>query len=175
MKKFGRRVYLLALDSTSLTFLEQNISVLPNIGALLRSGINLDTKSPARLVSAGPWPTLASGLMPGEQGHYFPLQWNPGTMKFFPMKQDCLRFEPFWETLARSGVETVVFDAMAVPLNPDAPGIQVINWNTQCNFGASSNRPEVLKHIKKNFGHKPIGDEISVKKSRRALAKMRDR
>jgi predicted AlkP superfamily phosphohydrolase/phosphomutase len=32
----------------------------------------------------------------------------------------------------------------------------------------------VLKHIKRNFGNKPIGDEIPVKKSRRALSKLRD-
>ena len=71
-------------------------------------------------------------------------------------------------------MKTVVLDAMAVPLNPDAQGVQVINWNTQCNFAASSNRPEVLKYIKRNFGNKPIGDEIPVKKSRRALGNLRD-
>ena len=66
-----------------------------------------------------------------------------------------------------------MFDAMAVPLT-DA-GIQVINWNTQCNFAARSNRPDVLRHIKGHFGKKPIGDEIAVKKSRRTLEKYRDK
>ena len=140
-----RKIFLLALDATPITFLQENISTLPNIGSLLRNGIHVEPKSPAKLVSAGPWQTFASGLMPGEQGHYFPLQWDPAGMRFVPMKQDSLRFEPFWDTLARDGVKTVVFDAMAVPLNPDAQGIQVINWNTQCNFAASSNRPDVLK------------------------------
>ena len=63
-------------------------------------------------------------------------------------------FKPFWDDLARGGVETIVFDVMAVPLNDDAPGLQVINWNTQCNFAASSNRPEVLKPIQRNFRQK---------------------
>ena len=84
------------------------------------------------------------------------------------MKQDSLRFEPFWDTLARHGVKTVVFDAMAVPLNPEAQGIQVINWNTQCNFAASSNRPDVLKYIKHHFGQKPIGDETAEQRARSA-------
>ena len=95
-------------------------------------------------------------------------------MRFMPIKNGTLAFEPFWDDLARSGVETIVFDAMSVPLTDDAPGIQVINWNTQSNFAASSNRPEVLKHIKRHFGKKPIGDEIAVKKSRRTLEKLRD-
>ena len=76
----------------------------------------MGTGSPANLLSAGPWQTFASGLMPGEQGHYFPLQWDPSAMRFVPMKQDSLGFEPFWDALARGGVETIVFDAMAVPL-----------------------------------------------------------
>ena len=171
---YSRKIVLLALDSTPLSLLKENISVLPNIGALFRNGIHFETQSPANLVSAGVWQTFASGLMPGEQGHYFPMQWEPSGMRFIPVKQDTLRFEPFWDRLARDGVKTVVFDAMGVPLNPDAQGVQVINWNTQCNFAASSNRPDVLKHIKTHFGHKPIGDEIAVKKSRRALGKLRD-
>ena len=169
-----RKVFLLALDSTPLSLLQENISVLPNIAALLRNGRTIQTESPADLVSGGPWQTFASGLMPGEQGHYFPMQWDPSAMRFIPIKEDGLPFEPFWDTLEREGVKTVVFDAMAVPLNTDAPGVQLINWNTQCNFAASSNRPELLKYIKRKFGNKPIGPEIAVKKSRRALAKVRD-
>ena len=170
-----RKIFLLALDSTPLSLLQENISALPNIAALLRNGVHVKTKSPANLVSGGLWQTFASGLMPGEHGHYYPMQWDPLGMRFIPIKEDTLPFEPFWDSLARDGVKTVVFDAMGVPLNPDAPGIQVINWSTQCNFAARSNRPEVLQHIKRNFGSKPIGNEVPVRKSRRALGELRDR
>ena len=169
-----RKIFLLALDSTPLEFLQDNISALPNIRSLLQSGQLLQPKSPANRFSAAPWQTFASGVLPGEHGHYFPMQWDPLGMRFMPIKNGTLAFEPFWDDLARSGVETIVFDAMSVPLTDDAPGIQVINWNTQSNFAASSNRPEVLKHIKRHFGKKPIGDEIAVKKSRRTLEKLRD-
>ena len=63
---------------------------------------------------------------------------------------------------------------MSVPVTDDSPGIQIVDWNTQCNFAALSNRPDILRHIKKTFGKKPIGDEVTVKKSRRTLAKLRD-
>src|SRR6476659_6452347 len=135
-----RKVFLLVLDATPITFLQENISTLANIGALLRNGRVVKTRSSADLFSASAWQTFASGLMPGEQGHYFPLQWDPPTMRFIPMKTDRLVFRPFWDDLARGGVETIVFDATAVSLKDDAPGIQVVNWNTQCNFAASSNR-----------------------------------
>jgi predicted AlkP superfamily phosphohydrolase/phosphomutase len=171
----SRKVFLLALDATPISFLQENAAAIPNISFLLRHGRYIKTGSPANLFSAGAWQTFASGLMPGEQGHYFPLQWAPSTMNFIPIKQNVLVFEPFWDDLAHSGVKTIVFDAMTVPLNDDAPGIQVINWNTQCNFAPSSNRQGILKDIQRHFGKKPIGDEIPVKKSRRTLAKMRDR
>ena len=83
-----RKVFLLALDSTPLSLLQENVSALPNIRALLETGLHVETKSPANLVSAGTWQTFASGLMPGEQGHYFPLQWDPSGMRFMPIKQD---------------------------------------------------------------------------------------
>jgi len=168
------KVFLLALDATPLKFLQDNISALPNIRSLLQSGHLLEPKTPADRFSAATWQTFGSGLLPGEQGHYFPLQWDPMGMKFMPIKGNTLPFEPFWDDLGRGGIETIVFDAMSIPLTDDAPGIQIINWNTQCNFAASSNRPDALKYIKRNFGEKPIGDEIAVKKSRRALAKLRD-
>jgi predicted AlkP superfamily phosphohydrolase/phosphomutase len=169
-----RRMFLLALDATPISFLQEHISALPNIGSLLRHGHLVNTLSPTNLFSAGGWQTFASGLMPGDQGHYFPLQWDPCTMRFIPIKGDRLVFRPFWDDLARGGVETIVFDATSVSLTDDAPGIQVINWNTQSNFAASSNRHEILKHIKHSFGKKPIGDEIAVKKSRHTLGKVRD-
>ena len=169
-----RKIFLLGLDATSLEFLHDNVSSLPNIRSLLRGGRLEKPRSPANRFSAAPWQTFASGLMPGEQGHYFPLQWEPQDMRFIPIKGDTLPFRPFWDDLAQNGVEPIVFDAMAVPLTDAAAGVQVINWNTQCNFAASSNRPEVLKTIQRQFGKKPIGDEIAVKKSRRTLAKLRD-
>ena len=173
-RRSRRKVFLLVLDATPITFLQENMSTLPNIGALLRNGRVVKTRSSADLFSASSWQTFASGLMPGEQGHYFPLQWDPRTMKFIPIKENALPFEPFWDAFGRNCAKTIVFDAMSVPLNKEAPGIQIINWNTQSNFAASSNRPEILRHIKRRFGKKPIGDEIPVKKSRRALAQVRN-
>jgi predicted AlkP superfamily phosphohydrolase/phosphomutase len=170
----SRKMVLVALDATPLTWLRDNLSALPNIRSLIESGQLYEPYSPATRLSACPWQTFASGLTPGEVGHYFPMQWDAPRMKFVPIKQNQLGFEPFWNDLNHNGVETIVFDAMSVPVDENAPGIQIVDWNTQCNFAAVSNRPDILRHIKKTFGKKPIGDEVTVKKSRRTLAKLRD-
>lgn len=168
-----RKAFLLVLDATPLEFLRENLSVLPHIRSLMTGGRVLEQATTASRFSAGVWQTFVSGTLPGEHGHYFPMQWDAPAMRFRPIKGNALRFEPFWDGLARNGVETIVFDAMSAPVT-DVPSIQILDWNTQCNFAARTNRPDLLKHIRRSFGSKPIGDEIVVKKSRRALAKMRD-
>ena len=54
------------------------------------------------------------------------------------------------------------------------PGIQVIDWNTQCNVPVATNREDILRQLKRRFGSRPISDEIPVKKSRRTLTRYRD-
>lgn len=169
------KVFVLGLDATSLSYLQENIAELPNFDRLLRNGRVLKPTSPATLLNATVWQTFASGLPPGELGHYFPMQWDPSGMRFRPMKHDDrLDFEPFWNALADNGVKTIVFDATSVPVRSTAPGIQVIDWNTQCNVPVRSNRQDVLRQLKRRFGKRPIRDEIPVKKSRKMLTHFRD-
>ena len=170
-----RKLFLLAVDATDLQFVQSNLSSLPNFKQLFNRGRLIETKSSANLLSASPWTTFSSGMMPGEHGHYFPLQWDASAMRFYQVKGNALAFEPFWNGLASKGVKTIVFDAMSVPVDPTAPGIQVVNWNTQCNFTPTSNRQDVLRQLKQKFGRKPIGDEIAVRKSRKVLTRHRDK
>jgi predicted AlkP superfamily phosphohydrolase/phosphomutase len=169
------KVFLLGIDATSLSYLKDNAGALPNLGRLLRTGRILRPTSAAKLLNASIWQSFASGLPAGELGHYFPLQWDPSAMRFRQMKQDPrLDFEPFWNELAAKGVKTIVFDATSVPVHAGDPGIQVVDWNAQCNVPAETNRDDILRHLKRRFGSRPIKDEIPVKKSRRMLARFRD-
>ena len=170
-----RKLFLLGIDSTNLDYLLQNRTSLPNINKLIERGKSFRPESVANIFSAGVWPTFSSGVMPGEHGHYFPMQWDARSMRFIQIKNGALPFEPFWNELASEGVRTVVFDAMSVPDPAGAPGIQIINWNTQCNFPPLSNNPEMLKQVIKKYGKKPIGDEVAVKKSRKILVRHRDK
>lgn len=169
------KVFLLGLDATSLSYLQENIAVLPNFGRLFSRGRVVKPSSAATLFNASLWQTFASGLPAGELGHYFPLQWDPSSMRFRQMKQDeRLDFEPFWNELAENGVKTIVFDVTSVPVHATDPGIQVIDWNTQCNVPVRTNREDILRELKHRFGARPIKDEIPVKKSRRMLGHFRD-
>jgi predicted AlkP superfamily phosphohydrolase/phosphomutase len=169
------KVFLLGLDATSLGYLQENISALPNFRPLLQNGRVLKPSSPATLFNASVWQTFASGLPAGELGHYFPLQWDPSAMRFYPMKHDHrLDFEPFWNALAGNGVKTIVFDATSIPVHAGAPGIQVVDWNTQCTGEVMTNREDIVRQLKRRFGSRPIKDEIPVKKSRRTLVRFRD-
>ena len=68
-------------------------------------------------------------------------------------------------------MKTIVFDATSVPVHATDPGIQIIDWNTQCNVAGATNREDILRRLKRQFGSRPIKDEIPVKKSRKTLAR----
>ena len=143
------KVFVLGLDATSLSYLQENIAELPSFDPLLRNGRVLKPTSPATLLNATVWQTFASGLPPGELGHYFPMQWDPSGIRFRPMKHDeRLDFEPFWNALADNGVKMIAFGATSVPVRSTASGIQVIDWNTQCNVPVRTNREDVLRQLK---------------------------
>jgi len=63
---------------------------------------------------------------------------------------------------------------MAIPSGKKVPGIEIIDWNTQCNFPARANCQDILREVKRRFGKKPIGPEIAVRKSRKVLSRQRD-
>ena len=129
------KVFVLGLDATSLSYLQENIAELPNFDRLLRNGRVLKPTSPATLLNATVWQMFASGLPPGELGHYFPMQWDPSAMRFRPMQHDeRLDFEPFWNALADNGVKTIVFDAHLRPRKKHRPGhpSHRLEYSVQC-------------------------------------------
>ena len=57
------------------------------------------------------WPTFATGTPPGEHGIYYPMQWDPDSMRLRRVTADWLYYEPFWYELARQGTKVTVLDA----------------------------------------------------------------
>ena len=170
----ANKVFLLGLDSTSFPFIKENLGALPTLRELLRQGHVVETENEAPLFTASDYATFASGSQAGGHGYYFPMQWDPPAMKFRRVGGEWPGFEPFWHDFARDGIDTVVFDAVDVPLAPNALGIQITEWNTQESIAADSNPPGLLRELERRFGRRPIGEEIRIKKSRRTLEQMRD-
>jgi len=173
------KLFMLGLDSASLPFIGANADRLPFLAALVADGTLAELRSPATYLSASVWPTFYSGRQPGGHGQYFPFQWCGADRTFRRIDHarwsEALYVEPFWHRLARSGAATIAFDVAHVLHDERAPGLQISNWSYQSSGAAKASDSRVLKDIRRRFGHRPIGPEVPVPKTRRECLVIRDR
>ena len=168
---------MIDLDSVSLPFVRAHLGHLPNFRRLLKDGAVLEPECPGHIASSSVWPTFASGMQPGYHGHYFPFQWNAQKMAFIRTNKKVwaksIDFEPFWYDMARGGIECMVLDATQVMEHSNSPCLEVVNWSTQSCGQAFASEPEVLRELRSRFGHRPIGKEVQVPKTRRMAEAVR--
>lgn len=172
------RVVMIGVDAMSLAFVRANLDHLPVLRGLIETGAVKELTSPATHISASVWPTFATGEHPGGHGHYFPFQWDPARMKF---RRTCiadffdrLRFEPFWRSFAKAGVPTVAFDPGTPIIRGPSPSVDIFNWSYQSSGLAAATDPGLLRDIRKRFGRRPIGKEVTVPKTLRQGRRIRD-
>jgi hypothetical protein len=161
---------MLELDSLSLPFIQQHVDQLPTFRRLLDFGGHAQTATTADIASASVWPTFASGNLPGGHGHYFPFQWHAGDMRFYrdyaPNWRGALDYEPFWYELARRGVDCMVLDAVQSVPSPQSPCLEINDWSAQSSGRAVASDRQLLAELRRRFGRRPIGMEVTVAKSR---------
>jgi predicted AlkP superfamily phosphohydrolase/phosphomutase len=169
------KVLMIGLDAASIDFILASLSSLPNLRRLLETGSLQRLRSrTSELLPAASWPTLYSGVPPGEHGVYYHLQWDSAAMRLRQIS-DWLYVEPFWVELERRGVRVVALDVPMSWPSRLTTGIEVTDWGTHdamTDFDASSR--ELAADIRRRFGDYPIGPEVPVRKSFGQLERMRD-
>ena len=175
----NRRLLMIAVDSVSLPFIRCNLDRLPSFASLLDRGLCRSLETSATYLSATPWPTFATGLLPGDHGHYYPFQWDAEHSRCRrvakPEWSHRFEYEPFWHPVARQGIPTIAFDIPYTLCDEQAPCLQITHWSYQSTGAASSSNPEVLRDIRRRFGHRPIGAEVPVPKTEKQCNALRDR
>lgn len=158
----GTKVLLIGIDAGDVHFIQSSLDKLPRLRQLFADGTRFKLDSTAELTSSV-WPTFSTGLMPGEHGIYYPMQWDPATMQLRRVEADWLGYEPFWYELARQGKQVTVLDVPFSLPSQLEQGVEVLNWGSQeCLGSFASNRPELAREIRQRFGRHPMGDDIPV-------------
>lgn len=173
------RLLAIALDSISLAFIRDHRDRLPNLSSQLDNGMCRTLETPAKYLSASPWPTFSSGLLPGDHGHYYPFQWDADKHRCRRVAKSVwsqrFEYEPFWHPIARQGVPTIAFDVPYAPIDREVPCLQITHWSYQSTGVAEASHPEILGDIRARFGHRPIGAEVPVPKTAKQCNALRDR
>ena len=176
--KASRRIFMLQIDSVSLSFIENNFNDLPNLKSLFEKGQLVKTDSTSYSITASVWASFASTTDPGSHGQYFPLQWDPKTLSLHRAVQPGwggqLDYEPFWYDLGREGYRCIVLDANETIERDDSPVLEIANWSSQESAHAFSSDSQVLKELRSKFGRRPIGKEVPVQKALGLSTKIRD-
>lgn len=121
------RVILVGLDGTPFGLIQklaQN-GVMPNLGRLMRDGACVPMRSSLPFVSSVAWSSVITGSNPGKHGIFGFTDLEPMSCKYkFPMLSD-LKAEPFWETLNRREIKTVVINVPATYPAPQVDGVLI--------------------------------------------------
>jgi len=121
------RVILIGLDGTPYGLIQQliNNGIMPNLGRLMRDGQCVPMRSSLPPVSSVAWSSVITGSNPGKHGIFGFTDLEPMSCKYkFPMLSD-LKAEPFWETLNRRGIKTVVINVPATYPAPQVDGLLI--------------------------------------------------
>jgi predicted AlkP superfamily phosphohydrolase/phosphomutase len=169
----GSRVLLIGLDSVDFDYLQSHLGSLPTLKRFFTGGVVRRLDSPGDVMSASVWPTFYTGTLPGEHGRYFPVQWDPASMRFRHVASDWIDSEPFWRALAQGGLPVTTLDVPMVFPSRTTAGVEVVNWGAESFGSFHCNRPDVSREIARRFGTNVLGPDIPVDKNPRRLARIR--
>ena len=133
---------------------------LPHLAALASSGAWIDLDSTADVLHTSTWPTLATGMLPGRHGVYYPYQPTPGRQLARHIESDQYGAPTFWKLADEAGRRSVVYDVPETFPEAGFGGRAIFDWGTWAWYGEPSAQPQALKtHLLSRFGAYPLGFE----------------
>lgn len=169
------KLVLLGLDSVDVDWVRAHLGSLPNLRRLFGEGAVRRLASPGDVMSGSVWPTFYTATDPGEHGQYFPMQWDPASMRLRHVGPEWIDCEPFWRPLARAGLPVTTLDLQCAFPARTSDGVEVVNWGVEAFGGFHCNRADVGRDILRRFGHDAMRFDAPVDKSPSRLTTMRRR
>ena len=102
---------------------------MPWLAALQREGSFVATHAPE--LPGSEWVNAACGVSPAHHGYLHTSQLRVGTYESVETDARVVRSEPFYEPLARAGLQTVVVDLCVDRPRPQKNLVQVVDWATE--------------------------------------------
>lgn len=133
---------------------------LPTLKGLIDGGAWgwLDTVASELHIAA--WPSIYTGVGPGEHGIYFTFQPAPGVQGYRRFHEGLYGRPTFWRLLDEAGRRCTVFDAPFTHPEPGFAGTQLFDWGTWAHFlGTQAMPSEVLGELERACGPYPLGLE----------------
>jgi len=119
---------------------------LPVLKKLLDGGAWAGLESTADELSGSAWPSIYTGVSPGQHGVYHRFQPLPGSQGYVPFFGNLYGAPTFWHILSQAGLRCTVFDAPYTYPEPGYRGAQIFDWATWERFVGKRSTPRSLVH-----------------------------
>lgn len=133
---------------------------LPTLAALIDGGTWGWLETTASQLHVSAWPSIYTGVGPGEHGVYYTFQPAPGVQGYRRFHEGLYGRPTFWRLLDAAGRRCTVFDAPYTHPEPGFVGTQVFDWGTWAHYLAPRSTPQnVLPALERACGKYPLGLE----------------
>jgi predicted AlkP superfamily phosphohydrolase/phosphomutase len=156
------RTIVVGLDAMDLRLVERWAArgQLPFLADMLASCPLVSLHTPSRALQGAVWPSILTGVPPGEHGLYLQTQLEVGSHELAPRRTLQGSAKKFYQFLGDAGVRCAVVDIPTdAPLSP-FPGVQIVDWGTEFSFWGFAAEPKTLAaEIAAEIGPYPIALE----------------
>ena len=133
---------------------------LPTLRALIEGGTWGWLETTAGQLHVSAWPSIYTGVGPGEHGVYFTFQPAPGLQGYQRFHEGLYGRPTFWRLLDQAGRRCTVFDAPYTHPEPGFAGTQLFDWGTWAHYLAPQATPKgILGELERACGKYPLGLE----------------
>jgi predicted AlkP superfamily phosphohydrolase/phosphomutase len=133
---------------------------LPALAALIDAGSWAWLESTAAQLHVSAWPSLYTGVGPGEHGVYYTFQPAPGVQGYQRFHAGLYGRPTFWRLLDAAGRRCVVLDAPYTHPEPGFSGAQLFDWGSWAHYLPSQSTPgNLLRELEGACGKYPLGLE----------------
>jgi predicted AlkP superfamily phosphohydrolase/phosphomutase len=133
---------------------------LPALAALIDTGAWGPLATTAGQLHVSAWPSIYTGVGPGEHGVYYTFQPAAGVQGYRRFHEGLYGRPTFWRLLDAAGRRCVVLDAPYIHPEPGFSGKQVFDWGTWAHYLAPRSTPaSLLSDLEKACGKYPLGLE----------------
>ncbi|HYZ25494.1 MAG TPA: alkaline phosphatase family protein [Geminicoccaceae bacterium] len=133
---------------------------LPTIAALIEDGTWGWLETTAGQLHVSAWPSIYTGVGPGEHGVYYTFQPAPGLQGYQRFHEGLYGRPTFWQLLDAAGRRCTIFDAPYTHPEPGFAGTQLFDWGTWAHYLAPQSTPRnLLRELESACGKYPLGLE----------------
>jgi predicted AlkP superfamily phosphohydrolase/phosphomutase len=134
--------------------------LLPNIQSLLKQGRWRWLETTANQLHISAWPSIYTGVVPGEHGVYFTHQPAPGLQGYQRFHKGLYGRPTFWSLLDQAGRTCTVFDPPYAHPEDGFKGRFINDWGSWAHYlEAGSSPTQLLGQLNRCCGAYPLGLE----------------